>query len=222
MNPSVIQNTHQPSFLMETKPVNTVKKLSGYSRSELIDLRERNLQMLSNPSVVATLPDKGRKLKETNQVIEELLQTVFDEVTAETTNGTDCPLTRRLEEMSVLTPHQGARKRSVDLANQQAYSSYTSNGLLLRKPRRKAHSSSALPSIFRIHSHHSNDYIQQNSNITANKLVAAKPTKDQSKVRMISLEESMTLQSEQHSSVQKCEQSLDLEHPSQSLLKSLK
>ncbi|KAI7901906.1 uncharacterized protein BX663DRAFT_512785 [Cokeromyces recurvatus] len=193
------QSSSQTLFHMESKPISTLKKLSKCSRSELIDLRERNLQMLSNSSVIDILPDKGRKLKETNQMIEELLLTVFDEVTVESTNHLDCPLTRKLEEMSVLTPHQGARKRSVDLANQQAYSNYSSNGLLFRKPRRKVYSSSTttLPSIFRIHNHNTPHYIQQNSNTSQHKLP------DQSKVRMISLDESMTLQTEQQPSVKK-------------------
>jgi hypothetical protein len=104
----------------------------------------------STSSMIETLPDKGAKLQETNQIIEQLLLegkaavSCFDEVTAENTNNTECPLTKRLESMSVYTPHQGARKRSVDLANQQAFSHYTSSGLLLRKPKKM----NSPPSIF--------------------------------------------------------------------------
>lgn len=105
--------------------------------------------------MIETLPDKGAKLLETNQIIEQLLLegnttiSCFDEVTAENTANTDCPLTKRLESMSVYTPHQGARKRSVDLANQQAFNHYTSSGLLLRKPKQDT-VATACPSIFYI------------------------------------------------------------------------
>lgn len=106
-----------------------------------------------NRSVIDTLPDKGAKLRETNNIIKSLLTdgrtaTSFDEITVSNTSDfQDCPLTRKLEEMSVLTPRQGARKRSVDHANQQAYNPYASPGLLA-KPRRN-HGS--CPSIFYHH-----------------------------------------------------------------------
>lgn len=99
------------------------------------------------------MPDKGDKLRETNEIIKSLLTdgrtaTSFDEITVSNTSGfQDCPLTRKLEEMSVLTPRQGARKRSVDHANQQAFNPYASPGLLT-KPRRN-HGS--CPSIFYPH-----------------------------------------------------------------------
>lgn len=120
----------------------TSRYISGYARSTLIrDCR----------SVIDTLPDKGAKLRETNQVIDSLLLKVFDEITPDNTNDMECPLTDKLQSMSVLTPHQGARKRSVDLANQQAFNHYTSSGLLLRKPKKKSNvhtPSNTCPSIF--------------------------------------------------------------------------
>lgn len=97
------------------------------------------------------MPDKGAKLRETNQVIDNLLLKVFDEITPDNTNNMECPLTEKLQNMSVLTPHQGARKRSVDLANQQAFNHYTSSGLLLRKPKKKSNvhnASTTCPSVF--------------------------------------------------------------------------
>lgn len=103
--------------------------------------------------MIDTLPDKGEKLRETNEIINGLLTdgrtaTSFDEITvSNTTDLQDCPLTKKLEEMSVLTPRQGARKRSVDHANQQAFNPYASPGLLT-KPRRN-HGS--CPSIFYHH-----------------------------------------------------------------------
>jgi hypothetical protein len=114
--------------------------------------------------MVETLPDKGAKLQETNQIIEQLLLegkatvSCLDEVTAENTDSMDCPLTKRLESMSVYTPRQGARKRSVDLANQQAFNHYSSSGLLLRKS--KKHATAACPSIF-----YNTHYIQPNGSI---------------------------------------------------------
>ncbi|KAL0138990.1 hypothetical protein V8B55DRAFT_1519792 [Mucor lusitanicus] len=195
---------------------NTIKKLSRYSRAELHDLRERNSQMLSNQSVIDTLPDKGVKLRETNQVIDSLLLKVYDEITPDNTNDMECPLTDKLQSMSVLTPHQGARKRSVDLANQQAFSHYASSGLLLRKPKKKSNvhtPSNTCPSIFfGQHAHRTNGAPQDNQ---------TSHIPHHAKVRMLTLDESLSLQSEQRSSVKECEKALDFAHPSKSLLKSL-
>lgn len=83
--------------------------------------------------MIDTLPDKGSKLKEINQIIDNLLhgdQRYIGEVTVENTSSLDCPLVHKLNDMTVLTPHQGARKRSVDLANQQAFNHYSSSRLL--------------------------------------------------------------------------------------------
>ena len=93
--------------------------------------------------MVNTLPDHGSKLKEVNRIIDNLLMnggtaSSLDEITVGNTSSIDCPLTKKLEELSVLTPHQGARKRSVDLANQQAFTHYTSSRLLpSHKPKRE-------------------------------------------------------------------------------------
>ncbi|KAI8083527.1 hypothetical protein BDF21DRAFT_416118 [Thamnidium elegans] len=147
MNSSTYKSSHP--YSMETRPSCSQKKLSTYSRTDLTKLRDKNAQMLSNQSVIDTLPDKGAKLKETNQIIESLLvdgstARAFDEITVSNTSTMDCPLTKKLEDMSVLTPRQGARKRSVDHANHLAYSHYTSSSLLT-KPKRN-HGS--CPSIF--------------------------------------------------------------------------
>ncbi|KAL7319339.1 hypothetical protein PS15m_002488 [Mucor circinelloides] len=194
----------------------TTKKLSRYSRAELHGLRERNSQMLSNQSVIDTLPDKGAKLRETNQVIDRLLLKVFDEITPDNTNGMECPLTEKLQSMSVLTPHQGARKRSVDLANQQAFSHYASSGLLLRKPKKKSNvhtPSNTCPSVFfSQHAYRKSRTPQDNQ---------TSHISQHAKVRMLTLDESLSLQTEQRSSVKECEKSLDFAHPSKSLLKSL-
>lgn len=105
-------------------------------------------------SVIDTLPDKGAKLRETNHIIDNLLidggtVSSFDEITVGNTSDLECPLTKKLEEMSVLTPHQGARKRSVDLANQQAFNHYTSSGLLANKPKRNNNNNAgSCPSMF--------------------------------------------------------------------------
>ncbi|KAL9557515.1 hypothetical protein MBANPS3_001322 [Mucor bainieri] len=195
---------------------NTIKKLSRYSRAELHELRERNSQMLSNESVVDTLPDKGAKLKETNQVIDSLLLKVFDEITPDNTDNMECPLTEKLQSMSVLTPHQGARKRSVDLANQQAFNHYASSGLLLRRPKKKPNvhtANNTYPSIFfNQHAYRTSDAPQDNQ---------TSHIPHHAKVRMLTLDESLSLQSEQRSSVKECEKALDFAHPSKSLLKSL-
>ncbi|KAG2194829.1 hypothetical protein INT47_007891 [Mucor saturninus] len=162
--------------------------------------------MLSNPSFVETLPDKGDKLRETNEIIKSLLTdgrtaTSFDKITVSNTLGfQDCPLTKKLEEMSVLTPRQGARKRSVDHANQQAFNPYASPGLLT-KPRR---SHGSCPSIFYPHQREPPAVCDM------------KP-----KVRMITLDESVSLQTEQRSSVIESHKELDIAKPGRSLLRSL-
>ncbi|KAG1182303.1 hypothetical protein G6F35_015641 [Rhizopus arrhizus] len=82
--------------------------------------------MLNNSAILQKLSDKGAKLRETNELIEALLidektATAQDTITVDNTQTTShCPLTRKLEAMSLLTARQGARKKSVDLANQQA------------------------------------------------------------------------------------------------------
>ncbi|RCH92898.1 hypothetical protein CU098_000984, partial [Rhizopus stolonifer] len=155
-------------------------------------------------SMVNTLPDKGAKLKETNDMIDRLLldsSTIssLDEITAENTNPLECPLTKKLDEMSVLTPHQGARKRSVDLANHQASYHYTSNSLLLKRQSKR-------PSLSMLQRP---CYIQHTND------------EPHAKVRMLSLDESMTLQQEQQSSVMKSDQYFDDQVPSRKLLNSL-
>ncbi|KAI8326851.1 hypothetical protein EDC96DRAFT_502598 [Choanephora cucurbitarum] len=136
--------------------------------------------------MVNTLPDKGAKLKEINAIIDRLLLdsrtiSASDDITVENTDTLDCPLTKKLDEMTVLTSHQGARKRSVDLANQQAYHHHPVNSLLVKR----SHHQRPSLSIFQ-------HYIQpQQSNDSHN-----------AKVRMLSLDESMTLQQQQQFSVQ--------------------
>ncbi|KAI9359483.1 hypothetical protein BD770DRAFT_409724 [Pilaira anomala] len=207
MNYSTYKSSHP--YNMETRPTCSQKKLATYSRTDLTKLRDKNAQMLSNQSVIDTLPDKGAKLKETNQMIEALLvdsstARSFDEITVSNTSTMDCPLTKKLEDMSVLTPRQGARKRSVDHANELAYNHYSSSRLL-SKPKR---SHGNCPSIF-----YNNYHTRQPA--------AANVMCDKAKVRMLTLDESVSLQTEQRSSVINSEKSLDLKHPSKSLLKSL-
>ncbi|KAI9279364.1 hypothetical protein BY458DRAFT_502856 [Sporodiniella umbellata] len=82
--------------------------------------------MLNNNAILQKLSDKGARLKETNAQIENLLidertATAQDTITFENTTSVGaCPLTKQLEAMSLLTARQGARKKSVDLANEQA------------------------------------------------------------------------------------------------------
>ncbi|KAG1437838.1 hypothetical protein G6F56_012908 [Rhizopus delemar] len=81
--------------------------------------------MLNNNALLQNLSDKGAKLKETNEQIEQLLidertASAQDTITVENTSFGQCPLTKKLEAMSLLTARQGARKKSVDLANEQA------------------------------------------------------------------------------------------------------
>ena len=64
-------------------------------------------------------------------LIDERTITAHDVITADNTSLGHCPLTRKLEAMSLMTPRQESRKRSVDLANQQAlYHSQLSRRLL--------------------------------------------------------------------------------------------
>lgn len=87
-------------------------------------------------------------MREINGIIEQLLQfNTQDDITVENTSALDCPLVQKLQDMTVLTPHQGARKRSVDLANQQAFNHYSSHRLL-SKPKSKPHNNQPYPSIF--------------------------------------------------------------------------
>lgn len=100
------------------------------------------------------MPDKGTKLKEINEIIDRLLHYNYsmepNDITVENTNPLDCPLVRKLDDMTVLTPHQGARKRSVDLANQQAFRHYASSRLLSKPKTKSCHPNQPYPSIFHI------------------------------------------------------------------------
>ncbi|KAG0744368.1 hypothetical protein G6F26_008732 [Rhizopus arrhizus] len=120
---------HSQTYLRNSSESNNSrynKRLSSCSRTELSQLHEKNLQMLNNSAILQKLSDKGAKLRETNELIEALLidektATAQDTITVDNTQTTShCPLTRKLEAMSLLTARQGARKKSVDLANQQA------------------------------------------------------------------------------------------------------
>ncbi|KAI9244067.1 hypothetical protein BY458DRAFT_495272 [Sporodiniella umbellata] len=123
------------------------RKLSAYSRTELYQLREKNLQMLNNNAILRNLSDKGARLKETNDLIDDLLEdqrkaSSFDIITTENTLIDHCPLTKKLENMSLLTARQGARKKSIDIANHQALYSDRLNRRLLKYGKLSAHQSS--------------------------------------------------------------------------------
>ncbi|KAI8887270.1 hypothetical protein K501DRAFT_283394 [Backusella circina FSU 941] len=167
-----------PPYIFESKQSSLLKKLNSYSKSELLELQERNLQMLRSSAVIATLPDKGAKLRETNQLIATLL---IDENTAQ--DSLSCfdnsfNLENQMEAMSVLTPRQGARKRSVDLANSRALSKDYFSGSLLRKKRP----------------------MQPTCAIFNTSYTRGIPS-DQSKVCMMTLDESLKLQNDQRSTV---------------------
>ncbi|CEG66763.1 hypothetical protein RMATCC62417_03286 [Rhizopus microsporus] len=129
MNSSVL-------YRFSPKDAHHIKKLRRCNRRELSQLHEKNSQLLNNHAFVQKLSDNGAKLRETNQLIEALLIdertiTAHDVITADNTSLGHCPLTRKLEAMSLMTPRQESRKRSVDLANQQAlYHSQLSRRLL--------------------------------------------------------------------------------------------
>ncbi|KAI8384182.1 hypothetical protein BD560DRAFT_385234 [Blakeslea trispora] len=181
---------HHPYAYCDVKSNSTEQKLCQYTRPELRQLQQKNLSLLSNNAMVNTLPDKGAKLKEINAIIDRLLLdrrtiSASDEITPDNTDTLDCPLTKKLDEMTVLTSHQGARKRSVDLANQQAYHHSPSNSLLVKR-------SQPRPSLS-VFQH----YIQSEQPLSDGQDKNAS-----AKVRMLSLDESMTLQQQQQLSVQ--------------------
>jgi hypothetical protein len=74
-------------------------------------------------------------LRETNQLIDTLLVDVNNAQDGLSCFDNSLNLTNQMEAMSVLTPRQGARKRSVDLANSKALSKNYFSGSLLRKKR---------------------------------------------------------------------------------------
>ncbi|PHZ16858.1 uncharacterized protein RHIMIDRAFT_243018 [Rhizopus microsporus ATCC 52813] len=108
MNSSVL-------YRFSPKDAHHIKKLRRCNRRELSQLHEKNSQLLNNHAFVQKLSDNGAKLRETNQLIEALLIdertiTAHDMITADNTNLGHCPLTRKLEAMSLMTPRQESRK----------------------------------------------------------------------------------------------------------------
>ncbi|KAI8638903.1 hypothetical protein BD408DRAFT_8607 [Parasitella parasitica] len=182
MNSSMLRHSPHSPYSTDSKLSTSRKSLGRYTRSELYELRERNLQMLSNQFVIDTLPDKGARLKETVQHIDKLLSSVFDEITPDNTNDMECPLTEKLQNI---------------------------------KPKRKSstHTPSNVYSSIFVPQHAHGTSPPQNSQTSH--------TPQHTKVKMLTLNESLSLQTEQQSSVKECEKSLDFAHPSKSLLKSL-
>ncbi|KAI8145045.1 hypothetical protein BJV82DRAFT_666960 [Fennellomyces sp. T-0311] len=88
------------------------------SRSELIDLKERNQKLLSNPSLISTLPDKGAKLKASIAQVDAILERQ--------------DIAKGMSNLSI-NPAPDMRKRSVDQANALADKHDVSSSLLATK-----------------------------------------------------------------------------------------
>ncbi|KAI8371663.1 uncharacterized protein BYT42DRAFT_548491 [Radiomyces spectabilis] len=172
-----------------------LRKLDMCSRSELCEMRDRNEQLLNDRSVVNTLPDKGDRLRQTNAHIDELLmEKNDDEILSENHNS---QLTRQLQDMSILTPRQNARKRSVDLANAQARSNdYVSDSLLRRSSR--LHNSPPTAAVF---------------------MNSSPPEK--AKVRMMTLAEAIDLEKQQNHHLQRDDAPRNTRRAPRSLAQSL-
>ncbi|KAF7720727.1 hypothetical protein EC973_006237 [Apophysomyces ossiformis] len=113
------------------------RKLDTLSRSELEDLRERNEKMLSNPQLVSTLPDKGIKLKDTVQQINELLGDTAD-CSSTAISEEEKSITRRVSDLKLDPTRVNVRKQSVELANAKAQGNdYTSPAMLQISPAKR-------------------------------------------------------------------------------------
>ncbi|KAI8579211.1 hypothetical protein K450DRAFT_243296 [Umbelopsis ramanniana AG] len=176
-----------------------VRDLEQCQESELIDIRKKNTHILGNPTIVATLPDKGEKLRATNIVIDSLLAQLkpdgnFQASPVETAiqepsddnDIDDAPLTDAISKLTLKNKENG-REHSVALANAQASNNqYVSSGMM--RTRKSS--------------------IAEGSNNDANN-----DPNNNARVRMISLNESLQLQ-DSHQQTQK---SQDLRYKLQKL-----
>lgn len=109
-----------------------VRDLEQCQEAELIEIRKKNLHILENPAIVATLPDKGEKLRATNVLIDNLLAQLCPDGSFQISpadsvgqhqpseeNGDDAPLMDALSKLSLKTKENG-REHSVALANAEA------------------------------------------------------------------------------------------------------
>ncbi|CAM0136562.1 hypothetical protein VKS41_003363 [Umbelopsis sp. WA50703] len=124
-----------------------VRDLEQCQEAELLDIKAKNLHILSNPTIVATLPDQGEKLRATNNLIESILakispdgsyrsspsnsgqESAIEEKTEEN------PLMNAMSKLSIKSKENG-REHSVALANAEASNNqFISSGIMrTRKP----------------------------------------------------------------------------------------
>ncbi|KAI8339931.1 hypothetical protein BC941DRAFT_237113 [Chlamydoabsidia padenii] len=147
---------------------NMIAPIQSLSKPDLLDLRAKTQSTLNNSTIVTTLPDKGSRLKEKLKMIDTLLNACND--TPETV----------IEEVSKLSLENSnkpnIRKKSVADANLEASRVNLSSNLL------QAHAIQT-PSIDKTTSAGGNNTF--------------KDERQQAKVRMISLDESVRLQDNQ-------------------------
>ncbi|KAL0085783.1 hypothetical protein J3Q64DRAFT_1698343 [Phycomyces blakesleeanus] len=168
-------NGGRPDRMMDGMSANITRKLSNMSPNELQDLRDNNKRMLSNPSLLSTLPDGGAKLKETVERIDAILGPL--PVTG--SNYTDGGLEeqdnveRRLMNIHLNEQKINVRQQAVDMVNSKAAAmSDSTPGNMLRKG--SINSASTNESLVDKNGHHA-------------------------KVQLMSLEEAMELEASQQS-----------------------
>ncbi|KAI8081501.1 uncharacterized protein BX664DRAFT_340542 [Halteromyces radiatus] len=163
----------ESSRLLDGFSTNRTRPIDTLSESDLLDLRSKTKSMLDNSTIVATLPDKGSKLKEKINTIDNLLASRKD---------TPDTVTEKVSKLSLENNNRpNIRKKSVADANLEACRINLSSNML------RAHVGGT--------SH-------QNDSNTGEKDTGTSSVKEyddgqQAKVRMISLEESVRLQNYQ-------------------------
>ncbi|KAJ2959991.1 hypothetical protein NQZ79_g4552 [Umbelopsis isabellina] len=126
-----------------------VRDLEQCQEAELLDIKAKNLHILSNPTIVATLPDQGEKLRATNKLIESILAKISpngsyhssppnigqENTTAQEENTEENPLMNAMSKLSIKSKENG-REHSVALANAEASNNqFISSGIMrTRKP----------------------------------------------------------------------------------------
>ncbi|KAG2181122.1 hypothetical protein INT43_008704 [Umbelopsis isabellina] len=135
-----------------------VRDLEQCQEAELLDIKAKNLHILSNPcltptkncsTIVATLPDQGEKLRATNNLIESILAKLSpngsyhssppnigqDNAAAQEENTDENPLMNAMSKLSIKSKENG-RAHSVALANAEASNNqFISSGIMrTRKP----------------------------------------------------------------------------------------
>ncbi|KAI9145227.1 hypothetical protein BKA69DRAFT_1121637 [Paraphysoderma sedebokerense] len=117
------------SGYVKTKTTPTIKDLSKCSKSELLELLEKNEMLLKQP-IIHNLPDKGLRVRKTNEEIKFWLKSFEEKVDSLTTDLTNLNITQSedtsKQDISPNGGTKGARGQNQSISNNATYNDETS------------------------------------------------------------------------------------------------